>query len=333
MSRKCVVVAITVFFACLHTLLPAQGPVLLPRALEQLTSGRVPLLVVDKEVEPEAPATMVINSLRWRLGWLQGHRGKGETFEFKAKNSGPAGLHDFTHRQGVSGLWVKREWESVISDRCVLTISGSYVRPVYGESQQSYNGSTLQRTWNAKTQWCNLNSSVAYCPYDSAFVSGGLRYDNIATNFSDPGDVFGIASTPLDEADTTISIVQPYVGASVRRVSPWSGLTVGVQGFPCLTGSLDYKETIGAGNQRLHGYGRFRNGYFMEAYTEWITRFMGFQVGLFGKFLTMHGKGDATLELKQAGGSVPLRNDFEITYQRSVWIFGAGFQVSFATIF
>lgn len=333
MSRTCVVVAITVFFACLHTPVTAQGPSLLTQALEQLRGGQDPLQVVDEEAESEAPDTTVINSLRWRLGWLQGRRGQGETFEFKAKDSYPAGLHEFTHKQGVSGLWIKREWESALSDRCVFAASGSYLRPMSRASLQSYDRSTLQRTWSAKTQWWNLNSSLAYCPYHSVFLSAGLRYDNIATNFSDPADASGIASTPLDEADTTINIVQPYVGVSLRRVSAWSGLTVGAKGFPRLAGHLDYKETIGGRNQRLHGYGRFTSGYFMEAYAEWITRFMGFQLGLFGKFLTLHGKGDATLELKQTGGSGPLSNDFEITYQRSVWIFGAGFQFSFATIF
>jgi hypothetical protein len=328
-KRILVLLTAVTCLCCSATLISAQMAPDIVGFLEQVADRGQPLPIGAEDIEGEALAPVVVNSLNSKIGWME--RRNGGVFEFATGGQGLLGLTGTLNRQHFSGLWFERSWETAIGNQWIWNVTGSYLIPFQNESRQTYNNNTRQRTWNAKSQWWNLDTWIGFKPYGPVMLVGGFRYDDFHTNFTDSRDIIGINATSQDDADTTLRTYIPYGGVTLRKISATSGVIAGVKGCPYLPGSIEHKETFGGAGQRLHWSGDFSSGYFLEAYTEWITTLRGAQIGVFGKFLRMYARGDAKLTVEQAAVAVQSTHDFDLSYQRSAWIIGAAFQLTFGT--
>lgn len=262
-------------------------------------------------------------------GYLySGDNGKRLSFESTGGNIG--GVAAIEQRFPLQGIWVEALAPVRVTDRIGLAVGGAYLFHFEETSRESYRtaaGATPARSWKTNVQWANAQGALTYAVSPSFFALAGFRWSHLVTDFSDPYDPVGMAtSLPTDESELKLNGYIPFVGVLTKLgLASQTTASAGVIGFPLLLGTYRYRETVGGAGARIDGEDTFDSGYFVEAFAEYAMKYGRASLGLFGKYGAAAGK--STLDLEVSGGATGVA-DFDLTL-RSQYLVGGG-KVSYA---
>jgi hypothetical protein len=260
----------------------------------------------------------------------------GTRLDFTPGNTFGADLvQNFRHTFPVEGLWLGLSAMIPMSEQMTLMATGSWLFPSNGRSDEEYVfpfGDDGSRTWRSSIQWYTLGIGGAFSIEGPVAVLAGFRYDSFEAGFSDPENVFGIASLPSDEADFRVSLYMPYVGLMAGLGST---VRVGFIGFPYLPGDVRYGQTVGAADpstSRAEASGAVSNGYFMEIFAEYGINLMGANIGVFGKWEYLRASASLDIDAAFIGlGALTVNDTVDVGFYRQCWTIGGKFALDFVS--
>ncbi len=139
---------------------------------------------------------------------------------------------------------------------------------------------------------------------------GGFRLESLLTNFSDPNPDY-IYTAAWMQAQTTVTIYEPYVGIRLQQCPRPGGLSLQAVGFPFLFATIQHLNVCDnngvpyahTGSQYAH------EGFFVEASAEYrLGLFQGMEAAGFVDWNVYQGHCPMTIERHQ-GRRKPRRHD------------------------
>ena len=189
--------------------------------------------------------------------------------------------------------------------------------------------------WDSSLEWWELGFGASYRIKGPAFVTGGLKFDHLSANLTDPragvGPLMPIFATRL-EGDLRTKLTIPYVGFIMSTAtcsggvlySPFAWANVDVPLNALLILPLpDQQQFVG-----LEGaeYSFKRAGLYVEGFFDYRIRpVTGFNIGVWarGNYVKFRGSGDESLVIEAGEFRRNLQGSGTGTLTRS--IIAAGF--------
>jgi hypothetical protein len=135
---------------------------------------------------------------------------------------------------------------------------------------------------------------------------GGFRLESLLTNFSDPNPDY-VDTVPWMQAQTTVTVYEPYVGIRLQQSQRLGGLSLQVVGFPSLFATIQHLNVCNNnGVPYAHtGSQNATRGFFVEVSGEYRLRlFQGVEAAGFVDWNVYHGQCPMTIE-RHVGGVSP----------------------------
>jgi hypothetical protein len=210
----------------------------------------------------------------------------------------------------LSGVQVGGSLPFRLTDRYCLRVYGTYLiahNPEAGQEITWTNNPPGTREWrHSNSQWYKVGGEVLHRTSDEAALVVGFRLDSLLTNFSDPNPdyLFTIAAM---EAQTTVTVYEPYVGIRLQLSPGAGGLTVQAVGFPVLFAGIEHLNVCNNHGTPFAHTGRKNatKGYFAELSAEYrLALFKGLEAAAFVDWNVYQGHCSMTIE-RHEGGATP----------------------------
>lgn len=211
----------------------------------------------------------------------------------------------------LDGLQIGASLPIRLSCQHELRLYGSALIPHNWQAGQEITWTDFQpgiREWrHSRTQLYRLGAEALYRTCWGMALVGGFRWESLLSNFSDPNPAYRFTIAAM-EAQTTVTIYEPYVGIRLESVSGPGGLKVQAVGLPFLLASIQHLNVCNNGGIPFAHTGSqsATKGYFFEASVEYgagITEGMG--VAAFADWTVYRGECPMTIERHEAGATPP----------------------------
>lgn len=207
----------------------------------------------------------------------------------------------------LSGVQIGGSLPIRFADQYVLRVYGSYLianNPQASQELTWTNNSPGTREWrHSNTQSYKFGGEMLYRISDETSVVGGFRLESLLTNFSDANPDYIFTASWLN-AQTTLTIYEPYVGIRLQQSSRLGGLTLQAVAFPFLFATIQHLNVCDnngvpfahTGSQYAH------EGFFVEASAEYrFGLFQGVEAAGFVDWNVYQGRCPMTIERHQGG--------------------------------
>jgi len=274
------------------------------------------------------------------VGWMESLGREGWSFA----DPNPGSLFGGTHRYPAAGLWLGLEETINFNETCGLDLDGWVLIPSNRQgSEQEPTITTIttsstttsvpgigNRTWNTNTEWWYLDAATTWAFCTPFKVLAGFRYEHYSTRFDNPGDIFGVVSTPNDTADLTVNSYMPFVGLQTSIGGPESNVLVRFIGFPVVPVNLTFSETnANTLGTRVDSTGNWSSSYFTEVFAQYNRNFAaGMGIGAFFRWNLYHGQSNLTTN-PLGLGSV----SSDAAFDRNTITLGGNVQLNFGSPF
>jgi len=226
------------------------------------------------------------------------------------------------------------------ADQYALRVYGSYLIPNNPPANQEITWTDRPqgiREWrHSKSQWYKVGGELLYPVYGQAALVGGFRLDSLLTDFSDPDPNY-FFTVPWMEAQTTLTIYEPYVGIRLQQSSGPGGLSLQVVGFPLLFATIQHFNTCdNNGVPFAHtGNRTATRGFFFEVSGEYrLGLFQGVEAAGFVEWNVYQGRVPMTIE-RHEGGANPNVTEATVIWSHYVssLVVGAKAEISWSLPF
>ena len=259
------------------------------------------------------------------IGYMD-HR-NGATIRLSTDSVPLLGAFDVTHHYPVRGVWLGLSETISLSKRIGLFGSGWLLLPSNQADTEIYNIGVAGRNWNTRNSWWYVDGLASFSPFSGFSLLAGVRYDKFTTEFRDPFAAFSVLSLPGDTADVITENWIPLVGGQVGYTCSQSRLLFRVVGFPTLLGSVKYRQTFGGANS-LEASGNYKNGYYLELFTQYVRRFGPGEIGAFARWSGTRGEVDLDLDERTQIG-LNQNETFNTSVDRFAWTVGGSVSLRF----
>lgn len=210
----------------------------------------------------------------------------------------------------LSGVQVGGSLPVRLTDHCALRLYGTYLiahNPQAGQEITWTNNPPGTREWrDSNSQWYKVGGEMLYGMSDKTALVGGFRLDSLLTNFGDPNPdyLFTVAAM---QAQTQITVYEPYVGIRLEQDSGLGCLTLQVVGFPFLFAGIEHLNVCNnRGTPFAHtGRQNATKGYFLEVWAEYrFALSKGVEAAAFFDWSVYQGHCPMTID-RHEGGATP----------------------------
>ncbi|MFH1112558.1 MAG: hypothetical protein V1792_01430 [Pseudomonadota bacterium] len=196
-----------------------------------------------------------------------------------------------------------------LTDRHALRVYGSYFMTDHPLSDQEITWTTFPqgtREWrHSKSQWYKFGGEALYRMPGSTALVGGFRRESLLTNFSDPNPAY-LFTIPEMQAQTMVSIYEPYVGVRLQQSRGPDGLSLQLVGFPLLFATIEHLNVCNnRGIPFAHtGKQNTSKGFFAEISAECrVGLFRGTSAAAFVDWSIYQGRCAMTIDRHEGGPS------------------------------
>jgi hypothetical protein len=195
--------------------------------------------------------------------------------------------------------------------------------------------------WDSSLEWWQLGFGAAYRIKGPAFVAGGLKFEHLSVNLTDPragvGDLVPIFATRL-EGDLRTKLTMPYVGFVVIGSNCRGGILYSPFAWASVDVPINSLLILPIPDQRLFvgldavEYSFKRAGVYVEAFCDYRIRpVSGFNMGVWagGSYLKFRGSGDESLVIGAGDFHRSLQGSGTATLTRSIIAAGLSVGVMF----
>ncbi|MBI5568594.1 MAG: hypothetical protein HY914_01480 [Desulfomonile tiedjei] len=235
----------------------------------------------------------------------------------------------------LGGVQVGGSLPILATDRYALRVYGAYLIPHNSQAEQEItwtNNPPGVREWRrSDSQLYKLGGEGMYRVSGDMALVGGLRWESLLTNFSDPNPAYRF-TVPWMEAQTTVTAYEPYVGIRLQASSRLGGLTLQLVGFPFLFVTIEHLNTCNNnGVPFAHtGSRNATNGYFVEAMVEYrLGLFQGVGAAGFVEWNAYRGQCDMNIE-RHEGGLTPLVTSATVSWTHHISSLVLGARIEFS---
>jgi hypothetical protein len=207
----------------------------------------------------------------------------------------------------LSGVQVGGSLPIRVADHYALRAYGSYLIAYNSQAGQELtwtNNPPGVREWRrSNTQWYTAGGEILYRVSGEMAAVGGFRLESFLTNFSDPNPDY-LYTIPSMDAQTTLTVYEPYVGVRLRQSQEPRGLTLQVVGFPFLFAAIQHLNVCNNnGTPYAHtGSQNANKGFFLEISAEYRLRLLrGVEAAGFVDWNVYQGHCPMTIERHEAG--------------------------------
>jgi hypothetical protein len=191
-----------------------------------------------------------------------------------------------------------------------IRLYGSYLFPNNPQASQELTWTTNPpgiREWrHSSSQWFKLGGEMLYPLSGQVAMVGGFRWESLLTDFSDPNPDY-IFTIPWMNAQTTVTVYEPYLGVRLQWNPSPGGLVVQCVGFPLLFATIEHFNVCNnSGIPFAHtGNQTATTGFFLEASAEYRFGLMqGVDVTGFIEWNVYQGQCSMNIE-RHEGGPAP----------------------------
>jgi hypothetical protein len=210
----------------------------------------------------------------------------------------------------LSGVQVGGSLPIRLADQYALRAYGSYLIAHNSQAGQELtwtNNPPGVREWRrSNTQWYTAGGEMLYRISGEMALVGGFRLESFLTNFSDPNPDYLFTISSMN-AQTTLTVYEPYVGVRLRQSQEPRGLSLQVVGFPFLFATIQHLNVCNNhGTPYAHtGSRNASKGFFLEISAEYrLGLFRGVEAAGFVDWNVYQGHCPMTIE-RHEGGLTP----------------------------
>lgn len=210
----------------------------------------------------------------------------------------------------LSGVEVGGALPIRLGDRNALRLYGAYFITDTPQAGQEITWTHIPpgtREWQqSNSQWYRAGGEVLYRMTGEMALVGGFRWESLLTNFSDPNPAY-VYTIPTMQAQTTVSICEPYVGVRLEQSHRPGGISLQLVGFPLMFAAIEHLNVCNnAGIPFAHtGRQNAKRGFFVEVSAEYrIGPFQGIEAAAFVDWNVYQGHCRMTIE-RHEGGAHP----------------------------
>jgi hypothetical protein len=206
----------------------------------------------------------------------------------------------------LDGIEVGGSLPIQLAEQYAVRVYGSYFftdTPQAGQELTWTNNPPGTREWqHSKSQWYKAGAEALYQLSGETALVAGFRWESLLTNFSEPNPDYLFTISQM-EAQTTVSIYEPYVGIRLQQPGP-GGLSFQCVGFPFLFATVEHLNVCNNGGVPFAHTGRKNatRGFFAEvsvAYRVELSR--GVDAAAFVDWNVYQGQCPMTIERHEGG--------------------------------
>ena len=209
----------------------------------------------------------------------------------------------------LSGVQVGGSLPVRLADHYALRVYGSYLiahNPQAGQEITWTNNPPGTREWrHSNSQWYKVGGEMLYRLSGETALVGGFRLESLLTNFSDPNPEY-LFTVPSMQAQTTVTVYEPYMGIRFQQSPGPGGLSLQVVGFPFLFATIEHLNVCNNNGVPFAHTGRQNatKGYFVEVSAEYrLALFQGVEAAGFVDWNVYHGHCPMTIERHEGGAN------------------------------
>jgi hypothetical protein len=242
------------------------------------------------------------------VGWT-GDR-NGTTYELS--NDGGS----LSHRFPLRGIWVGIGETVALTDTVDALLSGWTLVQATNVAMDEMDDLSPYQWKKTPTNWYFVDGLLAYKSCGAFAALAGFRYEYFTSNFRR-------LRPPVsdDTGDVKISSYIPLLGLQWHYCDTDTSILFRTVGFPVQFGRFTLMELFGGDPAQWNG--DYKNGYFLEIFSEYSKKVSTMQIGVFGRWNLSHTT--ASPNLNAGGGSS------DLGFQRTTWTFGGNLSVAFNT--
>jgi hypothetical protein len=207
----------------------------------------------------------------------------------------------------LSGFQIGGSLPIRLTDEHGFRIYGSYLIANNAQAGQEItwtNNPPGTREWrHSKTEAYKLGAEILLPVSGETAIIGGFRLESLLTNFSDPNPDY-LFTIPSMEAQTTLTIYEPYWGIRLQQNSGSHGSKFQAIGFPFLFATVQHLNVCNNSGVPFAHTGRQNasKGFFVEASAEyWLGLSQGVEVAGFVNWNVYQGRCPMTIERHEGG--------------------------------
>lgn len=251
------------------------------------------------------------------VGWMEDRR--GASYQLSGIFLGVDSF-DLNHQYPLRGTWFGLSETVTFSERLRAIASGWLLAQANNTHTSELEGSPddlgsfeWERT---PTKWYYVDGLLSYRCTEGLTALAGFRYDYYTSHFRQ-------LNVPVpDTGDVIINNYIPLIGLQWSYLSANTNLVFRTVGFPVIFGNYKLIELFNG--DPFEARGNFKNGYFLEAFTEYSRTFGAAGVGVFARWNLAHTESNTRGEFPDTGTST-----FRLGLQRSSWTLGGSFNLAF----
>jgi hypothetical protein len=221
------------------------------------------------------------------------------------------------HRFTLRGVWLGLAETVSLNDSLDTIFSGWTLVQAKNVPMYEGGGETPYQWEKTPTDWYFVDGLLAFKSCSGFAPLAGFRYEHFTSHFRQ----LRPAVAP-DSGDVKINHYIPLVGAQWSYLGTDTNLMVRAVGFPIQFGHIDLSELFDVVPAKWNG--TYKNGYFLEVFSEYALKLGNAHVGVFGRWNLSHAT--ANVRLDEGGG---ISMDF--AFQRTTWTVGGSLCLDFAT--
>jgi hypothetical protein len=233
----------------------------------------------------------------------------------------------------VNGLWVGGSARVPLGERISARAEGRFLIP----STETATNATqfaavppVNRDFSAKHRWGILDGGVAINCIPGFSVLGGLRWDSFNVSLTNPQDIPGFSSI-FDQADLTISAIEPYIGFEAAWAGDRSALVLKGIGSPWASTRTIFGATfrdLQGGPIRDNTDTVSKRAAFQELSLNYIVRMScNVNVGAFAAVNTLWAHSEDAFN--STSGIQTLIQTFDVDLNRTAYMVGGSLSMAF----
>jgi len=251
------------------------------------------------------------------VGWMEDRR--GANYQLSGIFLGVDSF-DLSHQYPLRGTWFGLSETIALGDNLGAVASGWVLVQANNTHTSELEGSPdflFPYEWErTPTKWYYIDALLSYRCTEGLTALAGFRYDYYTSHFRQ-------LNVPVaDTGDVIINNYIPLVGLQWSYLSANTNLVFRTVGFPVIFGNFKLIELFNG--DPFEARGNFKNGYFVEAFTEYSRTLGSAGVGVFARWNLAHTESNTHGGFPDTGTST-----FRLGLQRSSWTLGGSFNLAF----
>lgn len=209
----------------------------------------------------------------------------------------------------LSGVQVGGSLPIRLANQYALRVYGSYLiahNPQASQELTWINNPPGIREWRrSNTESYKVGGETLYRTSGETALVGGFRLESLLTNFSDPNPAY-LFTIPSMEAQTTVTVYEPYVGIRLQQSPGPGGLSLQIVGFPFLFATIQHLNVCNNNGVPFAHTGRQNatRGFFIEVSGEYrLGIFDGMEAAGFVDWNVYQGQCPMNIERHEGGAN------------------------------